>query len=346
MQKYIVLLAIFILGSNYTFAQCDNLLRKGEEQYNKKEYKKAVEFFSQASELNCPGANDWIGKCNARINEQTAGAVNAQVAKAKAEAKDAKAEAEVAKTEAKMANAAKEKAEAEAIAAKTETAVLAAKIVDSRTKAQAEIDALKEASNRRKDIRRIIAANLNSNPTQSFDNGNRYKGETTENVRNGLGVYLWRDGTIYLGEFKDDNMDGVGIYITGEGFQIRNCEYGTYYSGGFSDNLKSGAGCCYDELGNLLYNGMFADDKPVSEYPDDSDQNASYKFEMIDYDNNGKYIGSTVDGQRNGLGVYFWDNGDMWFGNWENGQRDGYGIHLSFSGAVTTGTWNGDDYSK
>ena len=346
MQKYIILFAIIILSINYVFAQCDNLLKKGEEQYNKKEYKKAVEFFSQALELNCPGANDWIGKCNARIKEQTTGVVNAQVAKAKAETKAAKAEAEVAKMKAAEAAAAKEKAEAEAIAAKTETAALTAEIVNSRIKAQAEIDAWKEASNRRKDIRRIIAANLNSNPTQSFDNGNRYKGEVTENVRNGMGVYLWRDGTIYFGEFKDDNMNGAGIYITGEGFQILNCEYGIYYSGRFSDNLKSGTGYCYDELGNLLYNGEFADDKPVSEYPDKSVQNASYKFEALDYDNNGKYIGSTVNGQRNGLGVYFWENGDMWFGNWENGQRNGYGIHISFSQTVTTGTWHGDDYSK
>jgi len=339
MYKYIVLFAIIILSGNCAFAQCDKLLKKGEEQYNKKEYKKAIEYFFQASELSCPGANDWIRKCNVRINEQAIGVVNVQVTKVKEEAAKAK-EAE------KAAKAAKEKAEAEAIAAKTEIAALVATITDSRAKAQAEINALEETANKRNEVRRIIAANLNSNPTQSLDNGDKYKGETTGNIRNGLGVYLLSKGTVYFGEFKDDNMNGAGIYIVEEGFQVRNCQFSICYSGEFSDNLKSGAGYCYDELGNLLYNGAFADDKPVSEYSVESDQYSSYKFEVIDYNNEGKYIGSTVSGQRNGLGVYFWGNGDMWYGKWENGLRNGYGIYIPLNGIITTGTWHGDNYNK
>lgn len=322
MKKSIILFTIIILSANSVFGQdCNKLLKDGEERYNTGKYEEAKQYFYKALEFNCPDAKEWVAKCDDGIKKQVA-AVKATAAKAE------------------KARAA---AEAAAIAAKTETAAMVTAIYDARAQAQAEIDASEEATNKRNEIRSMIHANLDSNPTQSLDSGAKYKGETTGNIRNGLGVYLLSNGNIYFGKFENDNMNGQGVYMVEEGFQVRNCQYGVYYAGEFSDNNKSGMGYCYDTLGNLLYDGTFADDKPTSQYPI---ENEHYKFEIISYDNNGRYVGSTMDGQRNGLGVYLWDNGDMWFGNWENGQRDGYGIHISLDGPVTTGTWHGDNYSE
>ena len=321
-KKFIVLFTIILLSANDVFSQnCDKLLKDGGERYNSGKYEEAKQYFYKALEFNCSEAKEWILKCDDAIKKQVAAA------------KAAAAKAEKARVT----------AEAEAITAKTETAAMVTAIHNARAEAQAEIDASEEATNKRNEIRSLIRANLDSNPTQSLNSGARYKGETTGNIRNGWGVYLLSNGNIYFGKFENDNMNGQGIYIVEEGFQVRNCRYGVYYSGEFSDNNKSGTGYCYDRLGDLLYNGTFADDKPASEYPI---ENEHYKFEIISYENDGRYVGSTVDGQRNGLGVYLWGNGDMWFGNWKDGQRDGYGIHISLNGPVTTGTWHGDNYSE
>ena len=37
------------------------------------------------------------------------------------------------------------------------------------------------------------------------------------------------------------------------------------------------------------------------------------------------YVGDFVNGQRHGLGSYFYANGDLYEGQWENDQKNGQG---------------------
>lgn len=167
-------------------------------------------------------------------------------------------------------------------------------------------------------------------PTQNLSNG-KYKGETTStNIRYGLGVYKWEDGTYYWGLWKQGDMNGTGIYICSDGYTFTNCPDCVYYVG------KSDKGTCYDKFGNLIYYGDFYNGYPTGTYPTAGNY-SSYKFECIDYNDGDKYIGETKDGRRHGQGIYLWKNGDAWFGIWQDGNRHGYGIYLYYKGDVKYG---------
>ena len=41
----------------------------------------------------------------------------------------------------------------------------------------------------------------------------------------------------------------------------------------------------------------------------------------------GKYVGQTVNGLREGKGIFFLNNGDRYGGVWENDKYDGRGVY-------------------
>ncbi len=176
----------------------------------------------------------------------------------------------------------------------------------------------------------------------NYDNG-AYKGQMNNNVREGLGVYWWKeDGDYHWGRWSNGNEHGIGVYLMGDDrYQVGNCSGCRYFVGQFDNDKKSGTGTCYDSWGNLIYYGDFANDAPTGTYPTTGNY-SSYKFEVIKYDNGSMYVGETKDGQRHGYGIYLWSTGASWYGPWENGQRDGYGIYMPYQGSASTGTWQGD----
>ncbi|MDR1198148.1 MAG: hypothetical protein LBK94_03930 [Prevotellaceae bacterium] len=113
------------------------------------------------------------------------------------------------------------------------------------------------------EVNRLISRNINSSPTNSYDNG-KYKGhKNSDGKRSGLGAYRWDDyGAFYFGGWSNGNKNGYGIYIAGIGYTVSNCPDCKYYVGNWSNSDKLGQGTCYDAAGKLIYNGMFTDDKP------------------------------------------------------------------------------------
>jgi len=175
-----------------------------------------------------------------------------------------------------------------------------------------------------------------------------YKGQKSNGKRNGMGVYRWNSGSYYFGEWSNGDMNGYGLRVCGEGRAISNCPDCVYFVGNWKDDKKSGKGTCYDEYGNLIYYGDFANDRPTGTYPT-TESYSSYKFECINYEsNNSVYIGETKDGKRHGYGVYIWNNwyGNAWYGHWENDKRSGNGIDLFYDGSIKYGRWDGDEYYK
>jgi len=47
-----------------------------------------------------------------------------------------------------------------------------------------------------------------------------YKGEITDEKKNGLGIAIFSDGRIYKGKWKDDLPSGKGMYKTNFGFTV------------------------------------------------------------------------------------------------------------------------------
>jgi len=42
--------------------------------------------------------------------------------------------------------------------------------------------------------------------------GDKFLGEVSEGKKNGLGMYLFNDGTKLVGQFKNDESNGIGMY--------------------------------------------------------------------------------------------------------------------------------------
>jgi MORN repeat. len=172
---------------------------------------------------------------------------------------------------------------------------------------------------------------------QNYSNGS-YKGEINNELREGFGVYSWSSGGYFCGRWSNGSQNGIGIYFSQDKF-INNCDNCTFYVGNWAYDYKNGNGTCYDKRGNLIYYGAFSEDKPTADYPTIGYD--SYKFECLEYDSGGMYIGETKDGKKSGYGIYIWASGDSWYGPWKNDERDGYGVFLSYDAEnINAGTWS------
>lgn len=50
-----------------------------------------------------------------------------------------------------------------------------------------------------------------------FDGGNKYIGETKNGLRDGYGIFLWKNGDAWYGPWKEGNRNGYGIYFSYKG---------------------------------------------------------------------------------------------------------------------------------
>ena len=194
--------------------------------------------------------------------------------------------------------------------------------------------------------RAAIQSAMSANPTQSFSDA-LYKGQMSGGNRNGLGAMLFDTGDFYFGGWRNGNRDGNGIYIirsfTNNMF-FMNCDNAKIHVGDCTNNLFSGIGSCYDKTGTIIYDGEFKDDKPTETYPSTGNLTA-YKFEVINYGAGAYYLGETMNGKCEGLGIFIWQSGDLWYGLWKNNIRDGYGIYITRNGLTQTGTWKDSTYT-
>jgi len=206
--------------------------------------------------------------------------------------------------------------------------------INIKQKGKAAVDLSSAAS--------MLRSAVNNSPTQVLSNG-KYKGQLSNGIRSGLGVYYWDSGEYYFGNWVNNNMNGYGMQIVPAGTIIPNCPNCVVFVGNWSSGNRSGQGTCYDAQGKLIYYGNLRNNKPTERYPTTGYNNYMFNKE-IKYDNGDKYIGEIKNGKRDGQGIYLWTNGDMWYGSWKDEIRRGYGIYISYGRNITTGRWNGDTY--
>lgn len=70
--------------------------------------------------------------------------------------------------------------------------------------------------------------------------------------RDGLGIYIYKNGDFYLGYWKSGKRHYKGVHVTEKNE--------SYYIGDFKDNKRHGYGEFHDKDGNS-YIGGWADDK-------------------------------------------------------------------------------------
>jgi hypothetical protein len=87
-----------------------------------------------------------------------------------------------------------------------------------------------------------------------FDNKGFYAGEWRNNQRHGKGKYIWKNGDMYEGEFREGRIEGSGTYSFSSGEK---------YVGEWKNNVRNGKGVFYAKEGNVLLDGIWAEDKYV-----------------------------------------------------------------------------------
>lgn len=62
-----------------------------------------------------------------------------------------------------------------------------------------------------------------------YVNGDKYDGEFVNDIRQGKGLYYWKDGSRWEGNFMDNVMDGKGTFYTNDGETYEaNYAYGNF----------------------------------------------------------------------------------------------------------------------
>ena len=141
-----------------------------------------------------------------------------------------------------------------------------------------------------------------------LEDGGYYIGEiTNEEIPNGKGKYIFKNGEIYEGSIIEDKFEGYGKYIY---------ENGEYYIGQWKEDLRNGKGILYYKNGKIKYDGEFLNDK--------FEGNGKYIWENDEY-----YIGQFKDGFNNGKGILYYKNGKIKYdGEFLNDKFEGYGKYI------------------
>lgn len=90
---------------------------------------------------------------------------------------------------------------------------------------------------------------------QNSANSLRYEGEWANDNRNGVGVYVWRDGMRHAGGQSNSQLSGPGVFS----FTNGNRQEGEYANG-----VRNGPGVLWGPDGRLISSGIWRDDVLVT----------------------------------------------------------------------------------
>lgn len=150
----------------------------------------------------------------------------------------------------------------------------------------------------------------------------------------------------YFGQItRDKNIYGFGAYYTDQDGVV----YGQYRLGDFLFGIKMGARTakvgsndhyiCYDlTTGDPQYIM-----KDGGKYSLPADYGKTYRFESLNYQNGDRYVGETVNGKRDGIGIYYYSNGNYYYGRYKNNERLGFGAMFFTNNTITIQYWKGKD---
>ena len=149
----------------------------------------------------------------------------------------------------------------------------------------------------------------------NYANG-RYEGKYSNDLRSGHGVFYFNNNDRVEGTWENDKMNGYGNYYYANGDK---------YEGFFKDGLFHGRGSLFYKNGKAKV-GYW--------------ENGKIKEELIfgreDYEN-GYYEGEFLNGERHGLGTYYFNIGSKYEGRWVHNEFTGSGKFYSEDGTVYEG---------
>ncbi|CAD8045903.1 unnamed protein product [Paramecium sonneborni] len=198
-----------------------------------------------------------------------------------------------------------------------------------------------------------------------------YQGQTLQSrYKQGIGVYLWENGSAYFGEWKSDQIDGNGILFLPPKTTIQgqfnsgklhgNCLISTRlakYQGKWLNGLPNGSMTGYSNQGEVII--LFQDGKPtrgLSSREQSCDipnikgvqcynSSALQSIDWLDgtfYGVTGKSSANKI--APNGLGIYLPKNGLFQCGQYKDGLLNGLGRTQQSSGEVYQGFFENGKY--
>jgi uncharacterized protein (TIGR02145 family) len=147
-----------------------------------------------------------------------------------------------------------------------------------------------------------------------YTNGDRYDGDFVDYIKQGSGMYTFKNRALYRGQWVNDNYDGRGIL---------NYENGDSYEGDFVVGKRHGYGRFIFKNGES-YNGQWVNDK----------RNGKGKSS---YTNGDTYDGDFVDDKKQGNGTYTFKTGALYTGPWSNNYYNGKGKLTYVNGTIYEG---------
>ena len=177
-----------------------------------------------------------------------------------------------------------------------------------------------------------------------------YYGYIENNLSNGKGILINKNGSSLFGDWENGQCTGKGTLIIKnileydgdfvknkkEGYGVEKYSDGSTYEGYFQDDKKNGKGKCLLKNGEI-YEGEFVNDlyegEGIYKWPNESRE---YKGHFTKGFIDGKGINKFSDGSiydgfykkgiKHGSGKYTWPNGKICKGNWVNNKLHGNAI--------------------
>lgn len=166
--------------------------------------------------------------------------------------------------------------------------------------------------------------------------GGKIRGQKLKGRYDGMGVIRFNNHDIYFGDVQDGKPNGKGIYICAPDNNLKYCDSCVVYIGRFNQGMKS-KGICLNEDSDVIYDGKFSSEKPVSTYPSNTDTDyCGYFGEISPSDEGWIYVGEISQETPNGLGILLFKNNDFLISNFRDGVRDGIGLLVSANGEWQT----------
>lgn len=165
--------------------------------------------------------------------------------------------------------------------------------------------------------------------SDATDNNNlikSYDGSWENDLYNGEGTLVYKNGDIYEGSFVNGKKDGKGTITYSNDKNILK------YEGEWKNDLKNGIGRLYFKDMNI-FEGQWINDKEE-------------KNGTIIYCNGDIYKGKLLNFIPNGKGEKIYSDHSKFVGTFDKGKREGEGNFFYPNGSYYQGTWTNDKYNS
>ena len=167
---------------------------------------------------------------------------------------------------------------------------------------------------------------LNNSQTGEFSHlpGSKYKGQWSQNKKEGFGTETDTNGNVYEGEFLNNVKEGKGTYYTSS-----SSSRGPSSDSSSSSSSSNSSSSSSSSSLRKSYTGDWSGGHPSGHGVHTSSTGA-------------RYTGHWSLGLRSGPGQQLYADGRVYEGEWKDGRKDGRGVLRMPNGDVHVGTFRND----